>query len=276
MFSCTIKKFGSWYYLKEPISSYIDCVFVETYFSKKHNQKISNRIVPDNTVELILTDQKFERRFSTKNNKSKILQSHFSGLKTSWQDIILEGSPTISIRFKPEKIFQLTGIHASELKNQALDPRDVFGKHFLHFQDELFNLNTIIERLNLIQNYFTAKLKRINSQEDSLFLSTKKYIDLMEGNVKLKHLSNELKVSQKTLENKFNRFLGIAPKTYCRLIRFTSTIKKYNVSKIKLTNLAYQNNFSDQSHFIKDVTQFTGYSPKKFFSQSKGVQEDIF
>jgi len=35
-----------------------------------------------------------------------------------------------------------------------------------------------------------------------------------------------------------------------------------------LTSLAYENGYYDQAHFIKDFKEFTGISPKSFFSDN--------
>lgn len=270
-----IKENGVWYTFGSDLDSFIDCVFIENYFSKKNNQGVSNRIVPDNTVELILTDQKFERKISNQ-DQTHILKSHLSGLKTKWQDIKLEGSPIISIRFKPEKIYHLTHCCASELTNQCLDPIDVFGQRFEPFQDRLFNKKNTSERINLIEKFFSSIILKDHLKDNTLLQIAKKSIEKSEGNIRIKGLSASLNISQKTLENKFKFYLGITPKEYCRLIRFISSVKKYKSTSINLTQLAHANYFSDQSHLIKEYYAFTGYSPKMFLPYSKGVQEDIF
>jgi len=38
-----------------------------------------------------------------------------------------------------------------------------------------------------------------------------------------------------------------------------------NQKKSRLTDLAYDNEYYDQSHFIKDFKEFTGLSPKEFY-----------
>jgi AraC-like DNA-binding protein len=35
-----------------------------------------------------------------------------------------------------------------------------------------------------------------------------------------------------------------------------------------LTDLAYENEYFDQAHFIKEFKQFTGLTPKEFFGDS--------
>jgi len=268
-------KYGECYQFKGNLESLIECVFIENYFSRAENQNVSKRIVPDNTVELILTKNKFERRFSDEKS-NQTLQSHLSGLKTKWQDILLEGSPLISIRFKPEIVYQLSALPASESVNQAIAPIDVFGKDFIQFEDELFNQDSTIQRLKLIVEYFTAKLIHTEIQEDNLFLFAKASIEASLGNLRISNLVADLQVSQKSLENKFKRFIGVTPKQYCRLIRFIGSIRNYNSSSSSLTSLAYENSFFDQSHFIKEIKQYTGLAPTVYFSQTKGIQEDIF
>jgi AraC-like DNA-binding protein len=266
---------GTHYQLRGKLESVIDRVFIEHFFSKKVNQGIPKRIVPDNTVELIFTDKRFERRLP-KERQAKILYSHLSGLKTSWQDIVLDGSPIISVRFKPEKIYQLTKIPASEFVDQTFQPVEIFGKTFDAFQDKLFNVKDTSDRLDLIENYFLHELKDANLKDDLLFKHAKGLIESSKGTIRIKQLCAELGVSQKTMENKFKGFLGVNPKEYCRLTRFICTVQQYNFSKTNLTQLAYEQSYSDQSHLIKDFINFTGLSPKDFFSQPKGIQEEVF
>ena len=270
-----VNKYGTSYKLGEYLNAVIDCVFEETYFSNADNQGVENRIVPDNTVELIITDKSFKRKFAGKKDAVS-LGSHFSGLKTTWQDISLQGSPLISLRFKPEKIFQITKIPAYEFKNQCLSPTDVFGNHFEGFEELLFSQKNTITRLRLIHDFFSRRLVGRNKLDDALFQVAKTIIEKNKGNIRLKNLCVELNVSQKTLENKFKLFLGATPKEYCRLIRFISSVKRFISSKINLSELTYESHFFDQSHLIREFNNFTGCSPKAFLSSSLGIQEDIF
>jgi AraC-like DNA-binding protein len=270
-----VKKYGVCYNIAGYLSSVIDCVFVETYFSMPGNQGIVKRIVPDNTVELIITDKSFQRNFSEQNETST-LKSHISGLKTTYQDISLESSPLISIRFKPDKIFQLTQIPASEFRNRSLSPKEIFGHEFESFEDQLFEQKNTKSRLKVIYNYFAKKFPYSPERDDALFQYAKAIIEESNGNIHLKNLSLKLNVNQKTLENKFKFFLGVTPKEYCRLIRFVNSVKRFQTSEMNLTELAYASNFFDQSRLMKEYYKYTGYSPKDFFSSPLGIQEDIF
>ncbi len=262
------------YHFTGDIQSLITCVFVETFFSKPQNQWTRNRIVPDNTVELILTGKKFKRVFSNP-DKSQTLRSHFAGLKTQWQDIWVEGSPLISIRFQPDVLFQLSRIKAVEFKNNAIPPAEVFGPGFTHLEEELFNLQNTNDRLKRINDYFTTVMSKVRLKNDRAFHYAKNTIEQTHGDVRIHDLAERIGLSQKGLENKFKRYLGATPKEYCRLNRFIGSVKTYNSSSSSLTKWAYDNNYFDQSHLIKEFNHFTGTSPSAYFADSKGIQEEI-
>jgi AraC-like DNA-binding protein len=274
MYRVNKHKYVDNYHFTGAIQSLIECVFIENYFSRAENQWVRNRIVPDNTLELVLTDKKFKREFSNR-GESQVLRSHFTGLKTQWQDIWVEDSPLLSIRFKPEVMYQLTSIPAVEFKNRAIHPIDVFGPNFVHFEDELFSLRSIDDRLSLINTYFSSLMNKVKTKNDPVFYSAKYSIERNFGSVRIHHLAHQLGISQKGLENKFKRFLGVTPKEYCRLNRFIGSVKNYQTSEHSLTGWAYDNDYSDQSHLIKEFKHFTGTCPSAYFSDSKGIQEGI-
>jgi len=43
-----------------------------------------------------------------------------------------------------------------------------------------------------------------------------------------------------------------------------------------LTNIAYENEYYDQAHFIKDFKEFTGISPKEFLGHENMILSSVF
>lgn len=44
----------------------------------------------------------------------------------------------------------------------------------------------------------------------------------------------------------------------------------------KLTDIAYESNYFDQAHFIKDFKEFTGLSPKQFIGDDGMLLSSLF
>jgi methylphosphotriester-DNA--protein-cysteine methyltransferase len=68
------------------------------------------------------------------------------------------------------------------------------------------------------------------------------------------------------LKGVFKHFSGFSPKLFSRIIRFQSALNHYGKKEKKLTEIAYDAGYYDQSHFIQDFKEFSGHSPKEYFS----------
>ncbi len=87
------------------------------------------------------------------------------------------------------------------------------------------------------------------------------------GNVSIEQLAEEFLYSRRYIEKVFQTTLGISPNQLCRIVRFQNFL--YDLSRkpqYKLTELALENGYYDQSHLIRDFKYFTSTTPKKYAS----------
>lgn len=80
----------------------------------------------------------------------------------------------------------------------------------------------------------------------------------------LGHLSSLLNVSQRYLQKVFVERIGFSQKHMQRILRFQDVMRRLPDYTSNLTQLAYEHNFYDQSHFIREFKTFTGLSPSNF------------
>ena len=78
------------------------------------------------------------------------------------------------------------------------------------------------------------------------------------GEIPIKELSEKLLWSQRQINRYFNQQYGLSLKAYCKILRFQASL-----AHIKNGKLYPHLNFTDQSHFIKEVKQLSGVSPKE-------------
>ena len=78
------------------------------------------------------------------------------------------------------------------------------------------------------------------------------------GEISVKELSEKIFWSSRQINRYFNEQFGVSLKTYCKIIRFRASLQD-----IKDGKLFPQHNFTDQSHFIKDIKKLSGVSPKE-------------
>jgi AraC-like DNA-binding protein len=98
----------------------------------------------------------------------------------------------------------------------------------------------------------------------------KKLFDLIyssNGSLTVSELSEKVGWSSRQINRYFNQQFGISLKAYCSILRFRASFHH-----IKDGKLFPQENFADQSHFIKEVKKLAGVSPKEL----KRNQNDRF
>ena len=71
--------------------------------------------------------------------------------------------------------------------------------------------------------------------------------------------------------------IGISPKQLGKVIRLQTALKMLLNHKTEtLTQIAYENEYYDQAHFIKDFKEFTGTNPKEFLENRQNVLSSLF
>ncbi|WP_316748123.1 AraC family transcriptional regulator [Pedobacter gandavensis] len=78
------------------------------------------------------------------------------------------------------------------------------------------------------------------------------------GSIPVKELSEKAAWSSRQINRYFNDQFGISLKAYCNILRFRASLE--HIAKGKLSP---EENFFDQTHFIKEIKKFTGVVPKE-------------
>lgn len=128
--------------------------------------------------------------------------------------------------------------------------------------NDFWNFN--IEDLNNFETFCekaSSKLKSllpqgIDERKRKLF----ELIFASNGETSIKELSEKVLWSERQINRYFNQQLGISLKTYCSILRFQASLHH-----IKEGKLSPQLNFTDQSHFIREIKKLSGVSPKELF-----------
>lgn len=70
----------------------------------------------------------------------------------------------------------------------------------------------------------------------------------------------------------FSKYVGISASTFGTLDRFHNSMNRLIAGGYsKLSDLAYDNGYFDQMHFIRDFRRFAGNTPKRFASQNSSI-----
>ena len=156
-----------------------------------------------------------------------------------------------SVSFNPLAIEYLFGETVSELLNSGkLLPDGFWG----------FNVSDLDDFEGFCRKV-SAKIyallpKEIDGRKKMLF----GLIFEANGEISIQELSEKIFWSPRQINRYFNHHFGLSVKAYCKILRFQASLPF-----IKKGQLSPQLSFTDQSHFIKEIKQFSGVSPKELY-----------
>lgn len=205
----------------------------------------------------------------------------------------IESSPLASIqaqstrfrRFSTGKSFGIFGAYlypfavpklfsfpAYDLTNISPDLESVFGASGKRLEEQMITAADTEHRLAVINSFFEVKLDASACDLPLVCLAVKSVIEVG-GNMSVSKAALDLNLSTRQFERKFKEFAGLPPKLYSRIARFQAATQHRLNGNRDLTDIAYACGYYDQSHFINDFREFSGYTPKEYFwNQAEGTQ----
>lgn len=226
-------------------------------------------IVPDGCMEMIFHYGDLYKQY-TENGKSIVQPRCFAiGQLTRPLEIEPTGETAIfSVRFHPEGFLPFATFPIKEMENTAVSLEKLFGKDGLEIELRILGANSTSDRIKLIETFL---LNRLTDTEtiDRIVKSTVETILTANGQLSVNDLSRQININRRQLERKFSSAIGLSPKQLSKTIRLQATLKMLlNRKFTTLTTLAYQGEYYDQAHFIRDFKEFTGSTPKDFYGDS--------
>ena len=83
--------------------------------------------------------------------------------------------------------------------------------------------------------------------------------------IRFRRLSEQIGYSQKHFISLFKAHVGAAPKQYMKIMRFQQAILELERETLThWSEIALRNGFYDQSHFIHEFRDFSGFTPGEY------------
>lgn len=173
----------------------------------------------------------------------------------------------IAYFFYPHALKNLFGINPVEITDGYVDLTLLKQTRELSFQEQLLNAASLEESLLLIEKYI-LKLSGDQKQNDEKIIFATNTLKKNKGIYSLVELQNSLHMTERSFQRLFENNIGISPNLYKRICQFHFAFHQVNQHKfLKLTDVAYDSGFADQSHFIRVFKEFTGLTPNEYLAK---------
>nr|WP_262895832.1 helix-turn-helix transcriptional regulator [Aureivirga marina] len=153
------------------------------------------------------------------------------------------------------------------MENKPIPLKELFSEKGVKLEQEILDAQTTSQRINIAETFLLELLKS-KEVKDRIISSTIEIISKHKGQLTVNELSKQVNSNRRMLARKFSSDVGLSPKQLSKIVRLQNSLKSLlQKEKTSLTNLAYENEYFDQAHFIKDFKEFTGITPKEFYGE---------
>ncbi len=142
-------------------------------------------------------------------------------------------------------------------------------------EQDIIHAKNTEQRIEIIESFLIDKLND-STTIDTIVKSTLDTLFASNGSTPINTILKDNLSKRRQLERKFIKQIGVSPKQLGKLIRLQSALKAMLNEGEDLTQIAHQNSYYDQSHFIKDFKEFTGVSPKEFVGNESMALSSLF
>lgn len=239
------------------------CDIIECYWIIENEDRtpVTQKIIPDGFVELIF-HYRDPYRISIDGSWTTQVRSLLAGQID--KHFYLENcgrSGIFGIKLQPTALTQLFGLNMKAYTNRVVDLSKVNEITMEGLEVLLVSEGVHEEKIEAVNRYFENAMRYISL--NNIIGAIVKKVIAVHGMISVAELSDLARVGERQLENLFKKYVGLSPKLYARIIRFSYIFELINEKK-SWSDLAYEAAFYDQSHFIRNFRDFTGENPADY------------
>ncbi|MDF2521756.1 MAG: hypothetical protein K0R84_2384 [Clostridia bacterium] len=245
------------------LKPYVSCYWLSVFTgTEKDAQKLIPKpvtLIPDGGSSIV-----FDINYKQNWHNESIWGVMDKPVKVYNQHSISKGEiMTFGVDFKPGGLSRFLNMPMWEFTNNSLELSTVSYSIFHQLTDSIVNAGSIGEMIQIIEVFLLKQLSKADSCQSPV-MEALYTINETSGGIRVSELASRLFISERSLRRLFHEYVGISPKTLCRITRLQRIMKACTEDKqADFLIAAYDSGYFDQSHFIKDFKEFCGCTPSR-------------
>lgn len=251
----------------EQLRPYVDCFFI---WESEKEEKILVQSPPSGYNGLVFNYADPYWAYQTEDQKEQVPLIFASGQFTANYHLEVNGKiGMIGAVLHPASLYNFFGFPMPELVNQRMDLAKVLGESIQATHRSLKGSCDPEKKVLILETFLETFLPAAKSKL-SIIDEAIDFIHTKAGMVSIEEVLRQFSVSRRYLEKRFLEKVGISPKLYARIKRFSylsNTVA--NREKIDWQDIVAANGFHDQSHLIKDYKTFNHMNPSDYHQKHR-------
>lgn len=156
---------------------------------------------------------------------------------------------------------------ARQLTDDSIDISYFKQAREASLEERLLNIPDLAKQLHLMEDFLTT-LPLIDKYEVQRATFAVSQIKSSRGLYSLATLQDELNMTERTMQRLFEENVGMSAKLFRRVCQFDAAFQQLNRLQFeKLSDVAFEHGYADQSHFIRVFREFTGQTPGEYLAK---------
>jgi len=165
---------------------------------------------------------------------------------------------SVGAQLRPGAAEALFGVAADELADRHTPVEDLWGSRTASIRDQLSSTTVLAERLDVLERILTTRVPKLRA----LHPAVARALTRLRTTTSVHELVEGSGYSHRTFIELFSRSVGLAPKSYCRVLRFQRALRRAAApGHDPWIDVAIDAGYSDQSHFNREFREFAGVTP---------------
>lgn len=196
--------------------------------------------------------------------------SFVAGLYDTWVDVdSASTSCALQVNFTPPAARLVLQRPMVDLAGASVEVADVLGAPGAHLVEQLGNLSSWPARFALLEGFLRERVQRAVRAPGAVDWAWQE-LQARRGDVRIAFLCEQTGWSAKRLIAAFREHVGLPPKVVARILRFEHLIARLDdPASAAWSARALDGGFFDQSHLIRDFTEFAGCSPGVYLRERR-------
>ncbi len=239
------------------------------------NQK--QKLIPDGCIEVTFNFKDKIKRYVSENDYLLHPNAMIMGQRTKSYFIEPTGDvDSFAICFYPYGFANFACIPLERLVDIETPLGHVFGEEPANeLERAITHAPSTQKRIEIMEAFLLERLNA-NTTIENVVKTTVDMLLATNGGGKINQLFQEDRSKRRKLERDFRKQIGISPKQLGKVLRLQTALHMLLNKDESLTSIAYENEYYDQAHFIKDFKEFTGTTPGDFIGNEYMALSTLF
>lgn len=249
--------------------------YISFFWELKIDQaELNHWLIPQRNVNMRFNLSDTPHYLRHGDDESRLEDVYFPGLQSRFlnSSLIVSGKVDVmGISFAPDGFHPFLKIPGSEFRDQVLGADEIGFRVAKEISGKLREAPDTDTRLAIMEKELLLLL-------NATFRPPESFRNILEALKQPRNFSSinafcrQYNISLRQVERMYNKYIGLSASTYCSLNRFHHSLNQLlRTDYSKLSDLAYDNEFFDQTHFIREFRRYTGNTPGRFVKNGNSI-----